>query len=55
MKTAAIYHQASIRPEHIPFPNAASRRYMLHRLLDGLLMAASGAGIGAALLLMLVL
>ena len=55
MKTATAYARNYRSRQSIPFPNAASRRYMLHRLLDGLLMAASGAGIGAALLLMLVL
>lgn len=54
MKTAAYrQNQRVIRP--LPFPNAPSRRQVLVKILDTLLIAASGAGIGAMLLLLLVL
>lgn len=54
MKTAVYrQNQRPIRP--LPFPNAPSRRQVLNKLLDTLLIAASGAGIGAMLLLWLVL
>lgn len=54
MKTA-VYRQnrKMIRP--LPFPNAATRRQMFHKLLDTALVAASGAGIGAMLLFWLAL
>lgn len=38
-----------------PYPNAATRRQVLHRLLDLLLSAAIGAGIAAVLLFLLAL
>lgn len=54
MKTAVYrQNQKALRP--LPFPNAASRRQVFNRVLDVLLVAASGAGIGAMLLLFLVL
>ena len=54
MKTAVYrQNQKALRP--LPFPNAPSRRQVLNRILDVLLVAASGAGIGAMLLLFLVL
>lgn len=49
MKTAAVYRQT------IPFPNAATRRQVLSKLLDILLIAASGVGIAAMLLFVLAL
>ena len=39
----------------IPYPNAATRREVLHKLLDTLLVAASGVGAAAILLLLMVL
>lgn len=54
MKTAVYrQNQKALRP--LPFPNAPSRRQILNKLLDILLVAASGAGIGAMLLLWLAL
>lgn len=52
MKTAVcktIYRSA------IPYPNAATRREILHKVLDTLLVAASGMGLAAIVLLFLVL
>ena len=54
MKTAA--YQLSCRPiDRIPYPNAATRREFLHRLLDTALLVASGVGIASMLLLLVVL
>jgi len=39
----------------VSYPNAATRREVLHKVLDTLLVAASGMGIGAMLLLLMVL
>ena len=53
MKTTAY---KSYRPtEAIPYPNAATRREVLHKFLDAALVAASGMGIAAMVLLALVL
>lgn len=54
MKTAVCksYYPATRR---IPYPNAATRREIFHKLLDGALVAASGMGIAAMVLLGLVL
>ena len=51
MKTAVC--KSNIRT--IPYPNAATRQEILHRLLDTALVAASGMGIAAMVLLFLVL
>lgn len=50
MKTATVYQKKHVM---VPFPNAATPRQMVHKILDGLLMAASGVGIGAIVLLAL--
>ena len=42
-------------PAIVPYPNAATRREVLHKILDTLLVAVSGMGIGAMLLLLMVL
>ena len=39
----------------VPYPNAATRREVLHKTLDTLLVAASGMGLGAIVLLFMVL
>lgn len=49
MKTTTIRKQA------LPYPNAATRRQVAHKILDLLLMAAIGAGAAAMLLLLLAL
>jgi len=54
MKTAA--YKLSCRPiDHIPYPNAATRRQLLHRLLDVALLVASGIGIASMLLMLIVI
>ena len=39
----------------LPYPNAATRRQLLHRVLDFLLSAAIGAGLAALFLFLLAL
>ena len=53
MKTTAC--KTYRRPEAIPYPNAATRREVLQKILDTALVAASGMGIAAMVLLALVL
>ena len=52
MKTAVCKN--TYRPV-IAYPNAATRREVIHKVLDTLLVAASGMGLAAILLLCLVL
>ena len=52
MKTAVC--KSNCRPL-IPYPNAATRREILHKMLDTLLVAVSGMGIATILLLCMVL
>ena len=51
MKTA-VYKRFSARPA---YPNAATRYEIVHKVLDLLLVAASGMGIAAILLLYITL
>ena len=53
MKTAT--YQTNKAREYIPYPNAATRRQVADRILEGLLVFAAGAGLGAAVLLGMVL
>ena len=46
MKTTAVYRQKYT----IPYPNAATRREILQKVLDTLLITASGMGIAVILL-----
>lgn len=55
MKTAAIYRTKMHSRPAIPYPTAAERRQMLDKLVDTALVAATGIGSAAILLLMLVL
>jgi len=52
MKTATAYRPA--RP-NVAFPNAATRTEMLHKFLDSLLLIASGVGIFAMILFILLI
>ena len=49
MKTVVC--KSTCRPA-FPYPNAATRRELIHKVLDHLLLVASCAGIAAALLLL---
>lgn len=54
MKTAVC--RANFAPrDPVPFPNAMTRKQMLNKLLDGLIVAASGMGLAASLMLLLTL
>lgn len=53
MKTA-VYKTARVM-DRIPYPNAATGREVLQKLLDAVLVAACGMGIAAMVLLGLVL
>ena len=52
MKTAVC--KSACRPA-FPYPNSATRQEILHKVLDTLLVAVSGMGIAAILLLCMVL
>ena len=54
MKTAAVRPAFMARPV-VPLPNAVSRRQVLHKVLDGILIAVSGVGIATMLLVLLTL
>lgn len=55
MKTAHMNHARFMNAPIVRVPNAASRRQVFHKILDTLLICASGAGIGATALLLLAL
>ena len=55
MKTTTAYQPRFLPHKPLPFPNAATRRQIWGKVLDLALMAASGMGIAAALLLLLML
>lgn len=50
MKTIAMD-----RRDYIPYPNAATRRQLLHKFLDKCLVVASAVGIVAALMFLAVI
>lgn len=52
MKTATAYRPTR---SNVAFPNAATRTQMLHKLLDILLLIASGMGIFAMILFILLI
>lgn len=53
MKTAEAYRTYNRGP--VAFPNAATTKQSLHKLLDGLLVLASGAGIATIILFILLI
>lgn len=55
MKTPAIYTANRPGKSHVAYPNSASRRQIINKIVDLLLMAASGAGAAAIVLFMLAL
>lgn len=55
MKTTAIYEPRYLPRRPISFPNGMTRRAFLGKVLDLLLVAASGMGIAATMLLLLVI
>lgn len=54
MKTAVCPADCTVK-NPIPFPNAMTRRQLFHKLLDSLVVAASGMGLAASLMLLLAL
>lgn len=55
MKTTAIYSTSRQYKTRVAYPNSASRRQIANRIVDLLLMAASGAGAAAMVLFLLAL
>ena len=55
MKTATAYRGHFLPRKALPYPGAATTRELLLKLLDGMLIAAAGAGLAAILLLAMVL
>lgn len=53
MKATAAQRPTFMNSPVVYYPNAASRRQVFHKMLDVLLVTASGAGIGAILLFLL--
>jgi len=49
MKTATVYRSTEV----VPYPNAATRRQILNKILDYVLVGACGMGLAAMLLLLL--
>lgn len=54
MKTAAMKQTNKAMPI-IPYPNAATRQEIFHKILDMLLVAAIGAGLAASLIFLIAL
>ena len=55
MKTATIRRsQAKPRPR-VPYPNAATRKELLHKVLDTMISGFIGAGLAASVLLLMVI
>lgn len=50
MKTATIYANTTTQRTGLPYPNAATRRQVIHRILDLLLMGAIGMAFAAIFL-----
>lgn len=55
MKSATVYRQQPHPSHMILYPNTLSRRQILAKVLDGVLVGACGFGICAMLLLLLVM
>lgn len=53
MKTAVVKRTNNMPV--IPYPNAATKQEMLHKILDMLLVAAIGAGLAASLIFLIAL
>lgn len=55
MKTATMQQRRTNTKANIPYPNAATRNEMMHKLLNTLLSAVSGAALAAIVLFLLAL
>lgn len=50
MKAAVIYAHSFMNRPYVPLPNAATRRQVAHKFLDGLLVGICCVGLAVALL-----
>lgn len=55
MKTATVYHRMPATRTGLPYPNAATRRQVLNKLVDLLLVGAIGIAFAAIVLFLPVL
>ena len=55
MKTRVLHCPEHAKMPRIPYPNAATRKEMLRKIVDLLLVAAIGAGAAASLLFLMAL
>lgn len=55
MRTITLKQSGYSNMPNLPYPNSATRRELLHRFLNFLLVAAMGAGAAASLLFILAL
>ena len=55
MKRTTVYRSDYANQPHVPYPNAATRREVLNKFLDLLMMAALGVGAAAIILFLLAL
>lgn len=53
MKATSASRMSYLNAPNVRYPNAASRRQVLHKALDFLVITASGIGIGAMVLFIL--
>lgn len=55
MKATMYYRSNSASRHSLPYPNAATRRQLLNKFLDLLLIAACGMGMAATVALLLII
>lgn len=55
MKAATVYRQMPVTRQGLPYPNAATRRQIMHRFVDLLLVSAIGIAFAAMVLFLPVL
>lgn len=55
MKSAVMNQKPFMARPIVPLPNAATRRQVLHKALDGALIVFSGVGIAVMLMLLLMI
>ena len=53
MKTTIIHRQNAKTRSRIPYPNAATKKEILHNIVDALLSAAFGAALATIVLLLM--
>ena len=55
MKTATVQYRKTKTQPQIPYPNAATKKELINRILDLLLTGAMGAALAALLLFLIVI